>query len=296
MAIPEQQLETWSHQGSKVQSASTYQTIKSVLDDPGSPYHNWSYRVFLQGSYGNDTNIYADSDVDVVICLTSVYYGDVSHLNDDEKARYEANRSPGGFSFSEFKGQVLSWLKLKFGDGVSAGNKAIFIPGNGNRRNADVLVCVANKTFTSYPEYGEPSFVEGVCFWTSDNEKIVNYPKQHLENCTTINGATSGRFKHSIRVLKNMRNTMINHGYVEAGVAPSYFLEGMLSNVPTQNFVASRQQTFENYMNWLQTCPTGDLTCANGIHYLLRDGHSICWNVADFNTFRAATSLFYDQW
>ncbi len=296
MAIPEGQLETWSHQGSKVQSASTYQTIRGVLDDPKSPYYNWTYRIFLQGSYGNDTNIYADSDVDVVICLTSVYYGDISHLNDAEKARYEANRSPGGMSFSEFKAQVLSWLKHKFGDGVKAGKKAIFIPGNGSRRDADVLVCVANKTFTSYPEYGDPTLVEGVCFWTSDNEKIVNYPKQHLENCTTMNGAASGRFKPSIRVLKNMRNAMIEHGYIKAGVAPSYFLEGMLSNVPTQNFVASRQQTFENYMHWLQTCPTGDLTCANGIHYLLRDGHSACWNVADFNTFRSSAALFYNQW
>lgn len=296
MAISEGQLETWSHQGSKVQSASTYQTIRGVLDDPNSPYYKWTYRIFLQGSYGNDTNIYADSDVDFVICLTSVYDGDISHLTDAEKARYEANRSPGGISFSEFKAQVLSWLKHKFGDGVTAGKKAIFVPGNGNRRDADVLVCVANKMFTSYPEYGDAAIVEGVCFWKSDNEKVVNYPKQHLENCTTMNEATSGLFKPSIRTLKNMRNAMIDNGYLKAGVAPLYFLEGMLSNVPTQNFVASRQQTFENYMHWLQTCPTGDLTCANGIHYLRRDGHSVCWNVADFITFRASATLFYNQW
>lgn len=296
MAIPEHQLETWSHQGSKVQSASTYQTIKGVLDDPSSSYYKWSYRIFLQGSYGNDTNIYADSDVDVVICLTSVYYGDTSYLNDDEKARYEANCSSGGISFNEFKAQVLAWLKNKFGAGVKAGKKAIFIPGNGTKRDVDVLVCVAHKTFTSYPATGEPTFVEGVCFWTSDGEKIVNYPKQHLDNCTTKNGVTSSRFKPSIRVLKNMRNAMIDQGYLKDGVAPSYFLEGMLSNVPTQHFAATRQQTFENYMNWLQTCATGDLTCANGIHYLLRDGYSVCWNVLDFNTFRAAAIRYYSNW
>ncbi len=296
MAIPEHQLETWSHQGSKVQSASTYQTIRGALDDPSSPYHEWSYRIFLQGSYGNDTNIYADSDVDVVICLTSVYYGDISYLNDEEKARYEANRSSGGINFNDFKAQVLAWLKEKFGAGVKVGGKAIFIPGNGSRRDADVLVCVANKTFTSYPATGEPAFVEGICFWTADEEKIVNYPKQHLANCTTKNGATSSRFKSSIRILKNMRNAMIDQGHLKDGVAPSYYLEGMLANVPTQQFVPSRQQTFENYMHWLQTCATGDLTCANGIHYLLRDGHSVCWNVADFNAFRAASMAFYSRW
>lgn len=296
MAISEIQLETWSHQGSQVQSASTYQAIKGVLDDPNSPYHNWTYRIFLQGSYGNDTNIFADSDVDVVICLTSVYYGDTSHLNDGEKARYEANSSPGGINFNEFKTQVLVWLREKFGAGVKAGKKAIFIPGNGTRRDADVLVCVANKTFTSYPNTGEPAFIEGICFWTSDGEKVVNYPRQHLDNCTAKHGATTSRFKPGIRVLKNMRNAMIEQSYIKDGLAPSYFLEGMLSNVPAQHFVASRQQTFENYMHWLQSAPTGDLTCANGIHYLLRDGHSVCWNLADFNTFRASAALFYNRW
>jgi len=296
MAISEVQLETWSHQGSKVQSASTYQTIRGVLDDPRSPYYQWSYRIFLQGSYGNDTNIYADSDVDIAICLTSVYYGDISHLNDQEKSRYEANRSPGDIGFREFKAQVLAWLKEKFGAGVKAGKKAIFIPGNGSRRDADVLVCVVNKTFTSFPASGEPAFLEGICFWTSNGEKVVNYPRQHLDNCTSLNGATSGRFKSSIRVLKNMRNAMIDNGNIKDGLAPSYFLEGMLSNVPTQHFVASRQQTFENYMHWLQSCPTRDLTCANDIHYLLRDGHSVCWNADDFNAFRAAAMRFYSQW
>ncbi len=296
MAIPENQLETWSQQGSQVQSASTYQTIKGVLDDPSSPYYKWNYRIFLQGSYGNHTNIYADSDVDVVICLTSVYYGDISHLNDVEKARYEANRSPGGIDFNEFKSAVLAWLKEKFGADVKAGKKAIFIPGNGTRRDADVLVCVANKTFTSYPATGESAFIEGVCFWTLDGEKIVNYPRRHLDNCTTKNGATASRFKPNIRVLKNMRNAMIKHGYIKGGLAPSYYLEGMLSNVPAQHFVASRQQTFENYMHCFQISPTGELTCANGIHYLLRDGHSVCWNIADFNAFRTSAMRFYNQW
>ena len=295
MAISEQQLETWSHQGSVVQSASTYQTIRGALDDPNSPYYKWTYRIFLQGSYGNDTNIFADSDVDIAICLTSVYYGETSHLSTEDKARYDANTTPGGMGFNDFKALVLAWLKLKFGADVKAGKKAIFIPGNGARRDTDVLVCVANKIFTSYPASGEPAFVEGICFWTSEGDKIVNYPRQHLDNCTTLHGGTSGRFKPSIRVIKNMRNTMIERGHIKVGLAPSYFLEGMLSNVPTQYFAASRQQTFENYMHWLQTCPTGDLTCANGIHYLLRDSQKVCWNVADFNAFRGAAIRFYSQ-
>ena len=295
MAISEQQLETWSHQGSQVQSASTYQTIRNALNDPSAPYYQRTYRIFLQGSYGNDTNIYADSDVDVVMCLTSIYYGDTTHLSVEDKARYDAGTSSGGITFADFKAEVLAWLKHKFGSDVKAGKKAIFVPGNGSRRDADVLVCVAQKVFLTYPAYGDPTYIEGITFWTADGGKVVNYPKQHLSNCTSLNGSTSGRFKPSIRVIKNMRNAMIDRGLIKAGLAPSYFLEGMLSNVPTQNFVASRQLTFENYMNWLQTAATGDMTCANGIHYLLRDGHSVCWNVEDYNTFRARAIQFWDS-
>ena len=66
MAIPEAQLDTWSAQGSITQSKNTYASIKGVLESANSPYYQRSFVSFLQGSYGNDTNIYADSDVDVV--------------------------------------------------------------------------------------------------------------------------------------------------------------------------------------------------------------------------------------
>ena len=67
MPIPESQLETWSHQGSITQSSSTYNTIKSVLEDSTTPYAGRNFKVFLQGSYGNDTNIYAESDVEKIV-------------------------------------------------------------------------------------------------------------------------------------------------------------------------------------------------------------------------------------
>ena len=76
MAIPEAQLDTWSHQGSVTQSSGTYQTMRNALIAPTAPYAGRAYDVFLQGSYGNDTNIYAESDVDTVIRLDAIFgYG-----------------------------------------------------------------------------------------------------------------------------------------------------------------------------------------------------------------------------
>jgi hypothetical protein len=295
MAISERQLETWSHQGSVQQSAATYQTIKRVLEDPRAPFARRSFDIFLQGSYGNSTNVWAESDVDVAICLTSISYSDTSGLNADERARYEANRVPGEYSFNEFKREVTDWLRANFGNGVSAGNKAIFVPGGNGRRDADILACVEHQAYFSYPAQGRPGFHEGICFWTSKGDKIVNYPKQHMSNCTTKHGSTSDRFKPNIRVLKNMRNAMVDDGYIGNGVAPSYFLEGMLYNMPNGNFSWTYQQSFEDALAWLERCNASDLVCANERYYLVRDGTEVCWNTKDFQTTLTALRRYWND-
>jgi tRNA nucleotidyltransferase (CCA-adding enzyme) len=82
MGIPEAQLDTWSHQGSVTQSSATYNTIKNALEAAGNPYAGKNYEVFLQGSYGNDTNIYAESDVDIVIKLNDCFHYNLDELPD----------------------------------------------------------------------------------------------------------------------------------------------------------------------------------------------------------------------
>lgn len=295
MPVSEAQLTTWSHQGAVAQSASTYDTIRNTLNDPESPYYSKAYSIFLQGSYGNDTNIWSDSDVDVVMRLTSVYYYDDSLLSAEDKDRFQQSRTPGQYSFKEFKAEVLGWLTKKFGPGVRAGKKAIFIPGNGNRRDADVLVCVEHREYTSFPSQQGAKYHDGICFWTSDGMKIINYPKQHMENCTSKHQGTASRFKANVRVWKNMRNAMIDKKLLSKGIAPSYFVEGMLWNIPNDCFANSFQNTFINISGWLDRCNPSQLVCANQRYYLLGDGHPVCWNSTDYLTFRTATRKFWDS-
>lgn len=65
MPIPESQFDIWCKQGSVTQSSQTYQPIKSVLEAGTTAYANTDFEVFLQSSYGNDTNIRSESDVDI---------------------------------------------------------------------------------------------------------------------------------------------------------------------------------------------------------------------------------------
>ena len=296
MAISEAQLDTWSKQGSITQSKATYDSIKAVLNDPKSPYYQHTFDIFLQGSYGNDTNVYADSDVDIIIRLTSIYYYDDSDLSDQEKTHFQSGFTPGpGYSFQKFKSEVLAWLRAHYGGSVVEGKKAITIPGNNYRRDADVLVCVNHRHYWSYQTPTTPHYSEGICFWTRDGGKIVNYPKQHMENCTAKHQNTSNRFKANVRVLKNMRNTMIEKNYLADGVAPSYFLEDLLSNVPNNLFTYRYSDTFANYMNWLDTCDRTKLTCANDIHWLLRDGYPTSWTEAKLKEFKSAAVTYWNS-
>ncbi len=276
MAISEQQLQTWSHQGSVKGSSETYKTIKAALEDRGAPYAGHHFEVFLQGSYGNDTNIHAESDVDIVICLTEVFDGDISGLVPAAQAAY---------GFHEFRADVIAWLQQRYGNGVRPGKKAIFVPGSNSRRNADVVVCIEHRRYISHQSSWNAQYHSGICFWKMDRTKIVNFPKQHRKNLTSKHQEMISSFKANVRVLKNMRKAMINRRFLADGVAPSYFLEGMLWNVPSQYFTGNFQETFANYLPWLEHYDSTQLVCANKLHWLIRDGCQICWNTNDFKTF-----------
>jgi hypothetical protein len=296
MAINEAQLTTWSSQGSVQQSAATNQTIRNVLNRAESPYYVRAFDNFLQGSYGNDTNVWRDSDVDIVMRLKSVYYADTSGLTAIEQANYDRMWNPAEYSFAQFKREVAAWLTANFGTGVDVSGKAIYIPGSGNRRNADVLACAEHRLFFTYPSVGDPTYMEGIVFWKADGTKIVNFPKQHSANCTTKHQNTNSWFKPTVRIFKNIRNRMIENGYLQDGVAPSYFLEGMLWNVPNNLFGTSYEDTVVACFNHIYTMQDKtQLKCANDYHWLLRSEFPTSWSPTDHNTFMEAFKQFWNN-
>ena len=295
MPISENQLRNWAQQGTTQPSAETYRIIKQVLEDQRAPFARSEFNVYLQGSYDNSTNVQVESDVDIAICLSSIFCSDTGDLNDGERALYNPNFMHNQYSFNEFKRQVSDWLRTNFGNSVTVGNKAISVPGCNGRLNADVLTCVKHRHYYSNPLNGRPSFYDGICFWTAQGNKIVNYPRQHKDNCTMKHCSTHDRFKPNIRVLKNMRWAMVNNQYLGAGVAPSYFLEGMFYNVPNAYFTFSYQESLNSALSWLELCDPQNLVCANKRHCLIRDGSDICWNIHDYRTFLSEVRRYWDN-
>jgi len=296
MTIPESQLDTWSHQGSVTQSKSTYATIKLALEDSSTDYANQAYAIFLQGSYGNDTNIYSESDVDVVIRLDSIFYYDIDSLSADEQALFHKNLSAGSYSYNAFKSGVVRALEKRFGkSSVDAGNKAIKIKADGNRRTADVLVCADFRRYRSYSAQGV-DYEEGICFWNNAGKRISNYPRQHSANCTTKHQNTVGYFKPMVRILKNMRSKLVDDGVLAVGVAPSYYIEGLLYNVPTNKFGGNYGTSFVAAINWMREADRTKFVCANEQYYLLQNDAETCWPIANGDAFRNAVTRLWNQW
>lgn len=297
MGIPESQFEVWSHQGSITQSASTYSTIKNALEAASSAYYGKNYKVFLQGSYGNDTNIYAESDVDVVIRLDDVYYSDVTQLSPEEKDAYDQAFIPATYSYEEYKQDVLTALKDRFGSDVKAGEKAIAVAANGSRRKADVIAAMQFRRYWKFKSTYDTSYDEGICFFNGAGERIANYPKQHSENLTTKHQDSNAWLKPMVRVLKNLRSKLVADGALKAGVAPSYYLEGLLYNVPSEKFGSSYTDCFVGAMNWIQTeTDKSKLVCVNEQYYLLWNGSQTSWERDNAEAFIEAAISLWNEW
>jgi hypothetical protein len=297
MSIPETQLETWSHQGSITQSSSTYNSIKNVLEGNKTPYADKNFKVFLQGSYGNDTNIYAESDVDIVIRLDDCFFNDLKSLPEEEQAAHKQAFSDAEYTHVDFKHDVLSVLRGHYGSSVNAGKKAIVIDASGSRRKADVIVATQFRRYFKFRSSSDSDYAEGICFFNTAGERIANYPKQHSANLTTKHQASSKWLKPIARVFKNMRSRMVDDGLIKAGIAPSYYIEGLLYNVPNNKLTTSYQDCVVNTLNWYQQeAKKVDLVCANEQYYLLRDDSHTCWPQANCDAFVKAAVKLWNEW
>jgi hypothetical protein len=300
MTIPEAQLETWTHIGAGPQSSATYQSIKAILEHKDAPYASRQVDSFLQGSYGNDTNVYgADSDVDIVLRCKSFFHYNIDALSDYQKAVFKNNHpNPAPYDLKSFRADVVTWLTQKYGSDLdTSGTKALRLKENGTRRSSDILLVAPHKRFSHYVSGQDQTFVEGVLFFTNVGTSSINYPKQHSDNMTSKHQATNGWLKPTVRIYKNIRNRLVRDGKIKSGTAPSYFIEGMLHNVPVNQFGGNYQQTVEKCWGWIMTAATtDDLMCANGIHPLIRDNLATSWAIQTFLDYIAATKQLWDQW
>jgi hypothetical protein len=297
MPIPQSQLETWSHQGSVVQSSNTYAVVKGALEDSTAAYSDGNFLAFLQGSYCNDTNIYAESDVDVVARYSGVFFHNIKQLPAEQQDAFSAKMSAGTYAYGDYKNDIQETLKAEFGDCLKESKKAFKIEADGGRRSADVVPAFAYRRYYEFSSTNDKDYVEGIAFFASDGTMVVNYPKLHSQNCTTKHQATNSKYKPLVRIFKNMRSRLVEDEKLEPGLAPSYYIEGLLYNVPTDQFSGRYDQSVPNILKWLlATTDKSEFLCANEQYYLLRDNSPVCWPKASGPKFINAVVDLWNDW
>ncbi|MBW4891131.1 nucleotidyltransferase [Mucilaginibacter sp. HMF5004] len=231
MAVSEQQLITWSKPLSKTEDTKCQNVVSQVTQVLRTKF-GYGIDIFLQGSYQNDTNVKQDSDVDIVVRYNGSYFPNLVFLSDEQKRIYDANTQDASYHFPQFKNDVELVLKNKFGTDAKRKDKCIFIQGNTNRVNADVVPCFPMKRMSDAYTAG----AIGIKFISDDGGTVESYPEQHYANGVTKNTATSRMYKRTVRMLKNIRNNLIDTGVIKEKFISSFFIESLVYNVPNTNF------------------------------------------------------------
>ena len=252
MVIPEGQLSTWSNQGATVTATSTYTSVRNALDGIAWP-QGCAPSVYLQGSYRNATNIWSESDVDVVVEFDCTYKSDLSALPQDQRDAYVRDIEAASFPWQSAYDMTLAGLRAYYGAAnVHPGTKAIQV--DTPYRSADVIVAIEHRKYSRYISVLAQKYESGITIKIpAENRWIVNFPKQHYDNGVAKHARTNDCYKPAVRMFKNANRHMVDNGTLAADIAPSYFIECMVYSVPDDHFVDDLQNTYCNVVNWAST-------------------------------------------
>ncbi len=298
MAIDESQLQTWTNAPGTTKPQYTHEQIRKALEQ-SQALKNRNYEVYLQGSYSNSTNIRVDSDVDIVVQLSSTFSPNLTKLTDFEKNLFHLTFSDATYHWPEFKQDVVNALKSFFGaNSVQLGNKSIKLVGNNLRLNADIIPCLQYRKYTSFDLSNHSNFIEGMKFWTTrENKEIINYPKVHKKNGEDKNAEhrTDQKYKDLVRIFKNIRGKLVDDLVLDDKVAPSYFVECAIYNAPDGHFQDLYGSSVEAVLDFLlRQCAAARLVTASHQH-LLFGLEPWQWNTQDAGTFFKAVEDFYNN-
>ncbi|NKB72145.1 MAG: nucleotidyltransferase [Candidatus Latescibacteria bacterium] len=223
----EDKLSGWTGPSSDTEKDKQDRTERMIRDaiDAHEPFDNCSLKVFAKGSYANNTNVRADSDVDIAVECTDVQYWEESEKGVHTPGEpYEGIWTP-----VKLRAELISAVKAKFpGQVDSSGSTAIQINSSSARVDADVVPCFS---FRYFMKYGTR---DGTKIFKTDGSSIVNYPVQQKENGTAKNNTTGYAYKKGARLLKRIENAIAADGTFRE--LPSFFMECLAYNCPDQVF------------------------------------------------------------
>ncbi|BFK23792.1 nucleotidyltransferase [Massilimicrobiota timonensis] len=240
----EETLKSWYKPASETEDTKINNVINMIKKaiQSSDEFDSLKYEIFVQGSYGNNTNVRVNSDVDVNVMLTSTFFTCYPEGKNDADYSF----SEGTISYSDYKERVIRALKKKFGaDSISLGNKSVKISSNSYRVNADCVISMQYRNYNVINSTNPNNYVEGIKYFANDGKTVINYPKEHIENGNSKNVATNHQYKKLVRIFKRVRNKMSEEGLIEKDKITSFLVECLVWNIPNT--------TITKYSTWNET-------------------------------------------
>jgi hypothetical protein len=243
-------------------------------------------KVFAQGSYRNNTNVRQDSDVDICVLCTDVFFTDYSMskgLSDADVGLILAD-----YQYTQFKNEVWAALVSHFGQAaVARGNKAFDVHENTYRIDADVVACFEHRRYNP-----DRTYHSGTELRPDKGGRIINWPQQNYDNGVWKNSQTGRRFKSIVRIIKRLRIEMEKESIAETNSIPGYLIECLVWNVPNKGFghatyVADVQYALAHIFNETRSDSScGEWGEVNELKYLFRPSQP--WTHQQANVFSDA--------
>jgi len=233
MQTSEEQLQIWAS-GPSDTELTRCQNARSMIYDCLKSSFGEEIQVFLQGSYRNSTNVKYESDIDIVVLNPNFYFPDYSHIGVLEQSRAKAHFEPSGYAFLQFKTEVHGLLASAFGTGgVTRKNKCIHIDENTYRVKTDVVSAFVHRRYINGDRWHE-----GIEFVTDSGIRVHSFPKHHYENGVVKNKTTVERYKPSVRILKHIRDLLVEDRLMQPEEMSSFFVECLVWNAFDNGFYA----------------------------------------------------------
>lgn len=214
-----------------------------------SLYGSRQIKLFLQGSYANNTNVRTQSDVDIAVVQEEVFH--TIYRSGVTDVNYKFTSVPD--APKTFKDEVQECLEAKFGSDVERKNKSIKIHGNTYRKDADSVPCLRYRDYQLDYNNDPNNYVGGIIIKADDGTRIINYPEQHIANGRKKNNDTNYYYKKMVRIVKKMRYLMEDYFYSSAQEVSSFGLESLLWNIPDKIFMtySTYKYVFGEIVNFL---------------------------------------------
>lgn len=192
-------------------------------------------KLFVQGSYANNTNVRTESDVDVAVIQEETFLPEYRKDSAYPQSGADYGFTPAPAAAKTFKDEVQEALEEKFGSDVERKNKSIKVHGNTYRKDADTVPCRRYRDYRQDYRRDASNFVGGVVIYPDNGGIIINYPEQHIANGRKKNSDTNHHYKKMVRIMKKMRYLMedsYNTAYSSAAKnVSSFMLESLLWNI-----------------------------------------------------------------